>query len=205
MTVASTWSLLRRWTQLVAGLAGYAIAIVLMIRSGLGLGPWDAFHVGLHRLTGISVGTASVLVGLGIVAGSWFIGVRPGPGTLANMLLIGIFIDLLLPTVPPAPSPSVGYPYHLAGILLTGFATGMYIAPGLGKGPRDGLVLGISDASGWSVRRVRTLIELAVLALGSAMGARVGIGTLLFAFGIGPVTQWSLQHFSDSGRAGSYR
>lgn len=190
----------RRWAQLLLGLFVYGLACALMIRSEFGLGPWDAFHVGLHRLTGLSVGAASIVVGVAIVGGTWLIGVRPGLGMLANMVLIGVFIDLLLPAVPSA----TGWlrpAYHVAGTVLTGFATGLYIAPGLGEGPRDGMMLGIAARTGWSVRRVRTAIELTVLALGWALGATVGLGTIVFALGIGPATQWGLRLFGVAVRA----
>jgi uncharacterized membrane protein YczE len=170
-----------------------------MIRSEFGLGPWDAFHVGLHRLTGMSAGVASIVVGIAIVAGTWSIGVRPGAGTLADMVLIGVFIDLLLPALPPA----TGWlrpAYHAAGTLLTGFATGLCIAPGLGKGPRDGMMLGIAARTGWSVRRVRTAIELTVLALGWTLGGTVGLGTIVFALGIGPATRTDPLPEAQAGR-----
>lgn len=186
-------SALRAWTQLVAGLFAYGLAVALMVRSRLGLGPWDAFHVGIHNLTGMSIGAASIVVGMVIVAGSWFIGIRPGWGTVANMILIGVFLDLLLPVLAPAADGWVGAAYYLAGIAMCGLATGVYIAAGLGKGPRDGLMIGLSQRSGWPVGRVRTGIEVSVLALGWAMGGAVGVGTLLFAFGIGPATQWGLR------------
>jgi len=86
-----------RWAQLVGGLAVYAVAMALLIRSGLELGPWDALHVGVSQFTGANLGIVVIAVGLAIVAGSWFIGVRPGPGTVANMVLIGVFIEILLP------------------------------------------------------------------------------------------------------------
>lgn len=184
---------LRAWLQLLIGLFGYGLSITLMIESQLGLGPWDAFHVGIHNKTGLSVGVASILAGLVLQSGSWFIGVRPGLGTLANMILIGVFIDVLTPIVPTAQSWTWGLAYYLPGILVCGLSTGFYIAAGLGKGPRDGLMLGVSSLTGWPVSRVRTMIELIVLALGWAMGATVGVGTLLFAFGIGPSVQWGLR------------
>lgn len=190
----------RRWAQLVLGLFVYGLACALMIQSEFGLGPWDAFHVGLHRLTGMSVGAASIVVGLAIVGGTWYIGVRPGPGTLANMVLIGVFIDLLLPLLPPA----TGWlrpAYHSAGTVLTGLATGLYIAPGLGKGPRDGMMLGIAARTGWPVGRVRTVIELTVLVLGWALGATIGFGTIVFALGIGPATEWGLRLFRVTARS----
>lgn len=185
---------LGRWLRLLGGLFVFGLATALMIRSGLGLGPWDAFHVGLHLLTGMTVGTAAILVGLVIVVGTWFMGVRPGVGTIANMILIGVFVDLLLPVVPHA-SGWAALPYHLIGIGLVGVATGLYISPGLGIGPRDGLMLALAQRTGQPVGRVRTGIEIAVLALGWMMGGTVGVGTILFALGIGPVTQSSLRRF----------
>lgn len=184
-----------RWAQLLVGLFGYGVAVPLMIRSGLGLGPWDAFHVGIHNLTGISVGVASILVGLLIVIGSLRLGVRPGPGTIANMVLIGVFIDLIMPFIPEAGGWQLGLAYFLVGILLSGVATGMYIGAGLGSGPRDGLMLGVSRLRGWPVRRVRTGIEMLALVAGWGMGGTVGVGTVLFAVAIGPAVQVGLQLF----------
>lgn len=186
---------LRPWLQLVAGLFGYGVAVAMMIRSGLGLGPWDAFHVGLHQHTGLTVGTVSILVGLLIVAGTVAMGHRPGAGTLANMVLIGVFIDLLMPLVPDAGHWSVGLGYYSLAVVMAGLATGMYIGAGLGSGPRDGLMLGISRHTGWPPGRVRTLIEVTVLAAGWLLGGAVGVGTLMFTLGIGPAAQWGLRLF----------
>jgi uncharacterized membrane protein YczE len=179
----------------MAGLLAFAAAISLMIRSGLGLGPWDAFHVGLHRLTGMSVGTASILAGFVIVCASPLVGIRPAVGTLVNMVAIGGFIDLVLPWVPPARHWEWGLGYYLLALALAGVGTGMYIAPGLGAGPRDGLMVGLAERSGWSLRRVRTLLELSVLVAGWAMGGPVGVGTILFTLGIGPTVQWGMERF----------
>lgn len=183
----------RAWLQLVVGLAGFGIAVSMMVRSGLGLGPWDAFHVGLARRTGISIGQASIVTGVLIVAGSWFIGVRPGIGTLANMLLIGFFIDATLRVMPSAANVAVGVVMYVAAILVCGLSTGFYMAPGLGKGPRDGLIVGLCRRTGRSIRLVRTLVEISALGLGWGMGGPVGVGTLLFAFGIGPAMQWGMR------------
>ena len=185
----------RAWTQLVAGLFGLGVAIPLMIRSGLGLGPWDAFHVGLHYLSGISVGGASILVGVVIVLAGLRLGIRPGPGTIANMILVGVFIDLVMPLVPAAEGWTFGLLYYAVGIGLVGVSTGMYMSAGLGNGPRDGLMVGLARSSGWSVRRVRTLIELSALIGGWMMGGAIGIGTVLFALAAGPATQAGLQLF----------
>jgi len=189
-----------RWAQLVGGLVIYGVAMALLIRSGLGLGPWDAFHVGVSELTGAALGVVVIAVGVAIVAGTWFIGVRPGAGTVANMVLIGVFVELLLPVTPAAPTLWASVAYHVVGIVLTGVATGLYIAPGLGKGPRDGMMIGVSERTGWPVRRVRTGIELSVLLLGWLMGARLGAGTVLFALGVGPATEWGLRVFGAGPR-----
>lgn len=178
------------------GLAGFGLAIPLMIQSGLGLGPWDAFHVGLNRLTGISVGMASILVGVVIVAGSYLLKIRPGPGTIANMVLIGVFIDLILPRVPPAGNWLVGLGYYAVAVPLAGLGTGMYMGARLGNGPRDGLMLGLSIARGWPIHRVRTAIELSALLGGWAMGGPIGIGTVIFAVTIGPAAHFALRLFN---------
>ena len=188
-------SLTARWVQLLVGLLGFAGAIALMIRSSLGLGPWDAFHVGIHRLTGVSVGTASILTGIVIVGISMTLKARPGPATLANMVLIGIFTDLILKVLPPASGMAIGLPYHIAGIVLIGLSSGMYLGARLGAGPRDGLMTALAVRSGWSIARTRTVIELSVLALGWAMGGTLGIGTVLFALGVGPSVQWGMRLF----------
>jgi uncharacterized membrane protein YczE len=184
-----------RWLQLLAGLYGYGLAVALMMRSGFGLGPWDAFHQGIHGLTGISVGTASILVGLVILAATWPLGVRPGPGTIANMLLIGAFLDLTMLVLPPATGTVMGAAYYGAGILACGLATGLYIAAGLGKGPRDGLMVAVSERTRWPVRHVRTGIELSVLLFGWLMGGTVGVGTIAYTLLIGPAVHWGMATF----------
>jgi uncharacterized membrane protein YczE len=187
--------LLRRWTQLVLGFLGWGLSVALMLRSGLGVGPWDAFHQGLHRHLGIGVGMASIGVGVGVLLLSLPLGIRPGLGTLANMVLIGVFTDLLLPVLPAAHGWAWGLGYHLAGIGLAGWFTGVYIAAGLGKGPRDGLVLAVAARRSWSVRRVRTLVEVAVLGAGWALGGTLGVGTLIYALLIGPSMQIGLRRW----------
>jgi hypothetical protein len=185
--------LLGTWAQFIVGLFGYALAVRLMIASQLGLGPWDSFHVGLNYLTGMSVGVASMVCGVLIVAGSWLIGIKPGIGTFANMVGISIFLDLLQPLIPLANGWAWALSYHITGIVLCGLTTGVYIGAGLGKGPRDGLMVGLSLRTGWPVRRVRTMIEVVVLGCGWLMGGPIGVGTVLFAFGIGAAVQWGLR------------
>lgn len=200
-------SLAARWGQFLLAMACFGLAISLMIQSGLGLGPWDAFHAGLARLAGITIGQASIVAGVAVLLGSMAMGVRPGAGTIANMFLVGLAVDVMLPLIPTARSLGGGIAgqgaYYLAGILGAGFGTGMYIAASLGAGPRDGLMVAVSARYGWPVRRVRTLLEASVLAAGWAMGGKLGVGTVAFVAGIGPVTQWGMQRFGLVGAGGS--
>jgi uncharacterized protein len=185
----------RRFAQLNLGLLGWGVAIVLFIRSQLGLGPWDAFHVGLHVQTGISVGGASIAAGLVLMLALMAMRVRPGVATVLNMVLIGVFIDLLLPLVPDAGSTITAAAYFGAAIPLVGLSSGLYIGAGFGHGPRDSLMVVLALRTGWSVRRIRTLIELCVLTLGWTMGGPVGIGTVIIALTVGPSVHWGLRLF----------
>ena len=187
------------WAVIQFGFFIFGLAIVLMVRAGIGLGPWDVFHVGLTKTTRISLGVASQVTGLAILVIAWAAArVKPGPGTVANMIFIGVFIDLLMPHI----SQPRGFPAQLAvfvaGTVLLGIATAVYLKAGLGAGPRDGLMLGLSRITGRSVRLVRTVIELSALGAGALMGGQVGLGTIIFAFGVGPVVQASLRLFRVS-------
>jgi uncharacterized protein len=184
-----------RLLQLTAGLFLWGLAIALFIRSHLGLGPWDAFHYGAHLQTGISVGTASILAGFVILIANLALGMRPGVATILNMMLIGVFTDVLLPLVPDATRLTTAATYFAVAIPLTGFASGLYIGAGFGHGPRDGLMMALTLRTGWSVRRIRTLIEVVVLALGWLMGGTIGIGTIIVTLTIGHSVQWGLRLF----------
>ena len=184
-----------RLGQLIAGLLGFGAAVALFIRSGLGLGPWDAFHYGLHVQTGMTVGTASILAGAVILVITSAMRLVPGIGTILNMVLIGVFLDLLLIVIPPGPNVVVSAAYLGAAILLIGLASGMYIGAGFGHGPRDGLMVALTLRTGWPVRRIRTAIEATALALGWLMGGTVGIGTAVILLTIGPSVQWGLKLF----------
>jgi uncharacterized membrane protein YczE len=184
-----------RLLQLSAGLFGWALAIALFIRSHLGLGPWDAFHYGVHLQTGMSVGTASIVAGLVIIAVNLALRVRPGVATVLNMVLIGVFTDLLLPLIPDATATGAAVTYFAAAVPLVGLASGLYIGAGFGHGPRDGLMMALTLRTGWSVRSIRTLIELSVLVLGWLMGGTVGIGTIAVTLTVGHSVQWGLRLF----------
>lgn len=185
----------RRWFQLVLGLASYGVASALMIRSQLGLGPWDMFHQGLSRLLPVSVGVASIGVGLALLGLLLFARVRFGWGTLANIILIGAVTDLALPWIAEAGGRGWQLGYYALALPLAGLGIGLYIGADMGAGPRDSLMLWLSQRTAWPVRRVRTLIELGALAGGWLMGGRAGLGTLLFALAIGPAAQWGMRLF----------
>lgn len=196
------WSVARRLPGLLAGLVVFGVGIAMMAASGLGLGPWEAFHQGIANRTGLTLGTMSILVGIPVLALWWPLGERPGLGTILNVALIGTATNVALPLLPRPGEPVVQLAMTAAGVLLIGVATGLYLAADLGAGPRDGLMTGLHRRYGWSIRRARTAIELTVLAAGFLLGGTVGIGTLLFAFGIGPVVQAALAIFDRERRVG---
>lgn len=175
-----------RLTQLVVGLGLYGLSEALMLRPGVGVDPWDVFHTGLARITGIPVGTVLIVVGFGVLL-LWIpLRQRPGLGTAANVAIIGSVIDLILNAVPLPHALWLRWAMFLGGVALSAVATGIYIGPGLGPGPRDGLTTGFAKR-GYSIRVVRTGIEVSVLAVGWLLGGNVGFGTLIYAVAIGPL------------------
>lgn len=184
--------LIRRVPRLVLGLALFGFGIALMVLADLGLSPWEVLHQGISRTTGVPIGTVGIITGL-LVLLLWIpLRERLGIGTVLNVLLIGIVIDLTLWLAPIEPTTA----WHqwvllVVGMLLIAVASGLYIGVGLGPGPRDGLMTGIGKR-GVPVGVARGAIELTVLGLGFLLGGTVGIGTVLFAFGIGPLVGWML-------------
>jgi uncharacterized membrane protein YczE len=188
-----------RLVRLYAGLVLYGATDALVIRADLGLDPWDVFHQGLSRHTGISIGNVSILVGAVVLLLWWPIRQRPGLGTVSNVVLVGASIDATCALVPHVEALSVRVPLLLAGVLFNGVATGLYIAARFGPGPRDGLMTGLHRRTGRSLRLIRTGIELTVLAAGFLLGGGVGVGTVLYALAIGPLAQFFLRVFGDAG------
>ncbi len=181
--------MIRRLPQLFLGLALYGASMALMLRATLGLDPWDVFHQGLSGRVGFSIGIVVNLVGLCVLL-LWIpLRQKPGIGTIANVAMIGTSMDLTLAVLPPI----TGLPLQIAALIVSvvanGLAGALYIGAGLGPGPRDGLMTGLARRTGWSLRLVRTGIELVVLAAGWALGGTVGVGTVLYAFAIGPMVQ----------------
>ena len=178
----------RRLLQLFPGLVLCGVGLALMVLARLGLGPWDVLHQGLSERTGLPIGTLVIVVGF-VVLLSWVpLRQRLGLGTLCNVVLIGLVIDAVLAMAPEPRGLFLRWACLLGGVTLMGLGSGLYIGAGLGPGPRDGLMTALA-ARGHSLRLVRTLIELSALSLGWALGGTVGVGTLVFAFGIGPLVQ----------------
>jgi uncharacterized membrane protein YczE len=181
------------WVRLFAGLWLFAAGVVLGLRSGLGVSPWDVLHDGIRQVTPLSFGAATVLVGVVLVAVALTAGIRPGPGTLANMLAIGVFADAMLATGIAGDLDARPLALRLAavagGVGLVALGSALYIGAGLGSGPRDSLMLALSARTRVRVGVVRALIEASVLVVGWLLGGAAGVGTVLFAFGIGPAVE----------------
>jgi uncharacterized membrane protein YczE len=194
----------RRLGQLYLGLVAYGVSMALMIESGLGLGPWGVFHQGLARRTGLTIGLMTIIVGA-VVLILWIpLRQRPGIGTLSNVVVIGLAVDAALAALPTAHPLPARVAFMVGGVVLNGVATGLYIGARLGPGPRDGLMTGyVALRPGRSIRRVRTMIEVTVLAAGWLLGGTAGVGTLLYAVSIGPLAHVFIPLFTvrPAGRA----
>ncbi len=182
----------RRGAQLAAGLLLYGASMGMMVRSRLGLDPWDVLHDGLARRLPVSFGTVVILVGVGVLLAWWPLRQWPGLGTVANVVVIGLATDATLAVLDPPDALAARVPLLLGGIVLNGVAGAMYIGSQYGPGPRDGLMTGLARRTGRSIRLVRTALEVTVLAAGWALGGTVGLGTVLYALMIGPVVQLAL-------------
>ena len=187
--------LARRLVQLYVGLLLYGLGCALEVRGNLGLDPWDAFHQGISRHTGLAIGTMVIIVGAAVLLLWWPLRQWPGLGTISNVVFVGLSMNWSLALIPYAPSLWARVPEMCGGIVLLGIATGMYIGAAFGPGPRDGLMTGLARRTGRSIRLVRTSIELTVLAAGWLLGGTVGVGTVLFALAIGPLAQFFMPLF----------
>ncbi|MFD4578066.1 YitT family protein [Streptomyces sp. NPDC058417] len=186
----------RRLVQLYAGLALYGASSALLVRSGLGLEPWNVLHQGLAERTGLSIGVVSIVVGAAVLL-LWIpLRQRPGLGTVSNVFVVGLAMDGTLALVPDASGLAVRVPLLVAGIVLNGAATGLYITAAFGPGPRDGLMTGLHRRTGRSIRLMRTAVEVTVVVTGFLLGGTVGVGTVLYAVSIGPLAQLFLRVFA---------
>lgn len=182
----------RRVTQLYAGLLVFAFGEALIVRASLGVIPWDVLHQGLVHQLGLTIGQWSIIIGA-LVLLLWIpLRERPGLGTVSNVVVIGAALDVFLGLLSTPGSATVRGLFLVVGILVNGVATAAYIGARLGPGPRDGLMTGLVRTRGWSVRLVRTGIEVAVVVVGWLLGGNLGLGTVLFALAIGPVVHVAL-------------
>jgi uncharacterized membrane protein YczE len=184
-----------RLAQLYGGLVLYGISSSLLVLADLGLDPWDVFHQGLSRTFGLAIGTWAIIVGV-VVLLLWIpLRQRPGVGTVSNVVLVGLTMNVVLGHVHPPHAMPARIACLVCGVFLNGVATGAYIGAGLGPGPRDGLMTGLA-ARGHSIRVVRWGLEFTVLAVGWLLGGTVGVGTLVYAAAIGPLAHVFIPLFS---------
>jgi uncharacterized membrane protein YczE len=186
---AAIWANLgKRLTILVVGLFFFAVSVVLSLQCNLGASSWTVFHDGLSKQTPLTIGEASELTGLLMLVISWFVGIRPGIGTVFNMILVGVFTDLLLWSGVIVKAEA--YPLRIAmligAIAVIGLASGMYISSGLGAGPRDSFMLALTEITGLSVHINRWMIEFVVIVAGIFLGGSFGIGTIIMVLLTGP-------------------
>jgi uncharacterized membrane protein YczE len=179
----------RRLTQLLVGLVLYGVSLALMVRGDLGLAPWDVLHSGLIRHVPLDLGQAVIVMSV-VVLLAWIpLREMPGIGTVANTLLVGSAADATLALLDRPGSLVLRVVFMVGGIALCGLATAMYIGAQFGRGPRDGLMTGLVRRTGLSLRLVRTSIEVSVVVVGLLLGGALGLGTVLYALAIGPLTQ----------------
>lgn len=176
----------RRFPRLIVGLVFFGWGIALMVTANLGLSPWSVFHQGIESRTGIPIGTVGIMTGL-LVLSLWIpLKERFGIGTVTNVIMVGIVVDLTIWALPEITNAGVRWTAMLGGVFLIGLATAMYIGVGLGPGPRDGVMTGLARR-GYPVGGVRVGMELTVLGVGYLLGGTVGVGTVVFSLGVGGI------------------
>lgn len=186
---------IRRFVQLNVGLVLFGSSLALLITADLGLDPWDVLHQGISRTLDVRLGLAVVATSF-VVLALWIpIRQRPGLGTVLNAILVGLVFEATISILPETDSLVVRWILLAAAVGVNAIATGMYVGAGLGPGPRDGLMTGIA-AKGYKIRTVRTAIEITVLIAGWILGGSVGIGTVVYALGIGPLVHRALPFFT---------
>ncbi|GAA5104688.1 YczE/YyaS/YitT family protein [Nocardia iowensis] len=182
----------RRLSQLLTGLTLYGASMAILLRAELGMSPWGSFQEGLSDKTGASYGLVTIIVGAVLLIVWIPMRQKPGIGTLANVIVVGVAADITLMIIDPPAALLLRILFLVSGVLLNGLSIAIYVGARLGPGPRDGLMTGLSPILGMSLRRVRTMIEVTVLAGGFLLGGTVGVGTLLYALTVGPIVQAAL-------------
>ncbi|KQY59624.1 hypothetical protein ASD11_08735 [Aeromicrobium sp. Root495] len=190
-----------RFLRLLVGLWLYGATMALLVEAELGLDPWDVFHQGVEQHVGLSFGQIVIVTGAVLLL-LWIpLRQRPGIGTILNVVLIGIAVDVTLAWLPTPDELPVRVAFLVLGVVGNGLAGALYIGSGFGAGPRDGLWRGVVARTGLSTRLVRTTLEVLVLAVGFVLGGTVGVGTVLYALTIGPVVQLFLGLLGDRPQA----
>jgi uncharacterized protein len=199
----------RQFILLMLGLFVFSCGVMLIVKAGLGLAAWDVLHKGLSMDTPLSFGQATQATGLLMIVAAFFLGMKPGLGTLCNMFFIGLWIDVLnnsgiVPEAAPVGGLAAEMTWLVGGLLVIGLGSGMYIKAGLGAGPRDSFMLGLVRRTGWRIAICRAVIEMTACGIGWLLGGPVGIGTLIVAFGLGPsvelgfkICRVKIAHFPD--------
>lgn len=188
--------LARRLPQLYLGLVLYGVSLALMVRGALGLAPWDVLHSGFIRHAPMTLGQAVVLFSF-VVLVLWIpLREMPGLGTISNAVVVGLSADATLAVLDRPDALAARIALMLGGVVLCGFASALYIGAQLGRGPRDGLMTGLARRTGLSLRLVRTALEVGVVVIGLLLGGVLGVGTVVYALAIGPLTQLMLPWFT---------
>jgi uncharacterized membrane protein YczE len=188
--------LARRLPQLYVGLFLYGVSLALMVRGALGLAPWDVLHSGFIRHVPMTLGQAVVLFSF-VVLVLWIpLREMPGLGTISNAVVVGLSADATLAVVEQPDALWARIALMVGGVALCGLASALYIGAQLGRGPRDGLMTGLARRTGLSLRLVRTGLEVAVVVIGLLLGGVLGLGTVVYALAIGPLTQLMLPWFT---------
>ncbi|NYG58225.1 putative membrane protein YczE [Nocardioides daedukensis] len=182
----------RRFPQLLVGLVLYGVSLAMMVRGALGLAPWDVLHSGVTRFVPLTLGQVVILFSF-IVLLAWIpLREKPGIGTLLNAVVVGLAADATLALLVEPSQIGWRIALMLSGVVLNALATALYIGAQFGRGPRDGLMTGLARRTGWSLRLVRTGLEVAVVVVGLALGGVLGVGTVIYAVAIGPLAQLML-------------
>jgi len=187
-----------RLARCVLGLAGFGTGIAFFVESNIGVPPWDVFHQGVSERTGLGLGTVLIIVAFFVLL-LWIpLRLRPGIGTILNAIQIGLVENVMQDRLPTPDNLIVKVLFMVLGMLCIAAGSGLYIGAELGSGPRDGLMLGLNARYGISVRLARTTVEVSVMIIGIFLGGSIGLGTFVFAFGIGPLVQVTLSLFRMS-------
>jgi uncharacterized membrane protein YczE len=187
-----------RLARCAAGLFCFGAGIACFVHSNLGVPPWDVLHQGISEKADIKMGTVIIIVGVVLLLAWIPLRMKPGIGTIMNAIQIGLVENFMDDLLPHSQLIVARVAFLVAGMLFIAFGSGLYIGAELGSGPRDGLMLGLNKRFGISVRIARTIVEITVMVIGIFLGGHIGLGTFVFAFGIGPMVQITLRLFKMS-------